>query len=119
MAHGERSSDRASGALFLAVAPAAFWFVWWRPYLLLTDRELVVQNALMAFTIPLERVGHVKPGGWGVVIEVHGRTRPVMAMAVLQANLSAMLNREVRSDVVARQIRTARDRRESDGAAQE
>lgn len=115
---GARPSDRAGGVVSLGVSPLVSWLVWWRPYLVLTEREVVVQNALTAFAIPLERVGRVEPGGYGIVIEVRGRARPVMAMAVLQANISTMLRRQVRADVVAREIAAARDRAADEPAAQ-
>src|SRR3954452_24809003 len=104
---GARVSDRISGAVMLMAAPAAFWLVWLRPYLLLTDEQVVVQNAVAAFVIPLDRVIRADPGGYGLLIRISGRERPIIAMAVVKANLSFMLRRGVRADHVARAITAA------------
>jgi hypothetical protein len=67
----------------------------------LTDEEVVVQNALVAFVVPLADVQRAEAGGWGVLIRVRGRFAPVTAMAVVKANISFMTGRRVRADQVA------------------
>ena len=95
------------GAVMLVIAPAVSWLVWVRPYLVLTDEQVVVQNALVAFVVPLTDVLHAEAGGWGVLIAVRGRHAPVTAMAVVKANISFMTGRQVRADHVADAITRA------------
>lgn len=98
---GAAPSDRLDGAAMLAVAPAVSWLIWVRPYLLLTDEQVVVRNALVACAIPLADVVRAEAGGWGVLIEVRGRRAPVTAMAVAKSNISFMTGRRTRADHVA------------------
>ena len=107
VADGAQTSDRVSGAVMLVVAPVMLWLVWVRPYLVLTDEQVVVQNALVAFVVPLADVRHAEAGGWGVLIAVRGRHAPVTAMAVVKANISFMTGRRVRADHVADAITRA------------
>lgn len=104
---GAEASDRVGGAVMLVIAPAVSWLVWVRPYLVLTDEQVVVQNALVAFVVPLTDVLHAEAGGWGVLIAVRGRHAPVTAMAVVKANISFMTGRQVRADHVADAITRA------------
>jgi len=101
VADGAGTSDRVSGAVMLVVAPVVSWLVSVRPYLVLTDEQVVVQNALVAFVVPLADIQHAEAGGWGVLIAVRGRHAPVTAMAVVKANISFMTGRRVRADHVA------------------
>ncbi|MGV8968595.1 MAG: hypothetical protein ACOH2F_20225 [Cellulomonas sp.] len=101
VADGAETSDRVSGAVMLVVAPAVSWLIFVRPYLVLTDEQVVVQNALVAFVVPLADVQHAEAGGWGVLIAVRGRHAPVTAMAVVKANISFLTGRRVRADHVA------------------
>ncbi len=108
---GAAASDRISGIGFLVLAPLAIWLVWGRPYLILTDRQLVVQNPLVGFVVPLDAVKEVAPGGWGIVFDVRGRSSPIIAMAVPKANISFMLRRSVRADEVAAAVLEAAEHR--------
>lgn len=107
LADGAETGDRVSGAVMLVIAPVVWWLVWFRPYLVLTDEQVVVQNALVAFVVPLADVRGAAAGGWGVVIAVRGRRAPVQAMAVVKANISFMVGRQVRADHVADAITMA------------
>lgn len=91
----------------LVVGPFVTWLIWGRPYLVLTDEEVVVQNALVAFVVPLADVQHAQAGGWGVRIAVRGRHAPVIAMAVVKANIAFLTGRRVRADRVADAIMRA------------
>lgn len=107
LADGAESGDRVAGAVMLVVAPVLAWLVWFRPYLVLTDEQVVAQNALVAFVVPLVDVLGATAGGWGVVIAVRGRHSPVQAMAVVKANISFATGRQVRADQVADAITRA------------
>lgn len=107
LADGAESGERVAGAVMLVVAPVLSWLMWFRPYLVLTDEQVVVQNALVAFVLPLVDVQGAAAGGWGVVIAVRGRRAPVQAMAVVTANISFMSGRQVRADHVADAITRA------------
>lgn len=104
---GAETSDRVSGAVMLIVAPAASWLLWGRSYLVLTDEQVVVQNPIVAFVVPLADVLHAEAGSWGVLIAVRGRSSAVVAMAVVKANISFMTGRQVRADRVADAIMRA------------
>jgi len=65
---GAEASARVAGALMLVAAVVVPWLVWFRPYLVLTDEQVVVQNALVASVVPLAEVKGAVAGGWGVVI---------------------------------------------------
>ncbi|MBU4215706.1 MAG: hypothetical protein KJ792_13750 [Actinobacteria bacterium] len=107
LADGAETGDRVAGAVMVVVAPVVSWLLWLRPYLVLTDEQVVVQNALVAFVVPLADVQGAAAGGWGVVIAVRGRHAPVQAMAVVKANISFMVGRQVRADHVADAITRA------------
>ena len=107
VAAGAEASDRVDGAVMLVVAPVVSWLVWMRPYLVLTNEQVVVQNALVAFVVPLADIQHADAGGWGVLIAVRGRSAPVTAMAVVKANISFMTGRQMRADHVAEAITRA------------
>jgi len=100
-------SDAASGGVMLVAGPVAVWLMFGRPYLVLTDCELLVQNALVGFVVPLASVVSASPSGWGVVLKVSGRNRPVIAMAVPEANWEAFLGRQGRAAKVADVIQAA------------
>ena len=105
--HPQDAADGIFGFVMLVVGPLGCWLMWGRPSLVLTDEQLVVQNALVGYVVPLSSVKRVTPDGWGLAIEVRGRARPVIAMAVVKANISFILRRRARADLVGATIAAA------------
>jgi hypothetical protein len=112
--NGGHLPDRAVGVVFLLAAVGGSWLFAFRPRLLLTDEQLVVINPLRSWRIPLEQIGSVGTASYfGVTIEYFDGhvMRRVTAWAVQKANVSRWLNKTVRADRVAAEIRTASRRR--------
>lgn len=101
------TGDRIVGSVVLVVAPAPSWFAAWRPYILLTSDEVVVQNPLRQHRIPLGAIKGATAGYYGVSLDVRGRALPVTAWAVQKMNLSIWSRRTTRADAVAAAILAA------------
>ena len=55
-ASGERSSDRVSGWIVLAVVPVFIWLFTFRPNIVLTNSTLEIQNPFRFHRVPLADV---------------------------------------------------------------
>jgi hypothetical protein len=100
-------ADAVSGAVLLAAGPSAAWLMFGRPYVAITQDYLLVQNAIAGFVVPLGSIVSAHPSDWGVVLNVTGRDRPVIALAVPQANWEALVGRRGRAATVAQTIESA------------
>ena len=94
-------SDAVWAGATLVVGPIVAWLMFGRPYLVLTRHQLLVQNAIFGFELPLAAIANTRTSGWGLVLEVRGRLRPVFAMAVPANNFDAFMGRQGRADKVA------------------
>lgn len=110
--------DAVSGAALLVAGPSAAWLMFGRPYLAITQDYLLVQNAVAGFVIPLGSIVSAHPSDWGIVLNVTGRDRPVIALAVPQANWEAVVGRHGRAATVADAIEAAAGRQRGDHSAE-
>jgi hypothetical protein len=77
-----------------------------RPYVALTDADLVVRNPLRARRISIGHVSRVAPGYGGLTVTTTGGTQ-IVAWAVQKSNLAQWTGRHTRADDVAEAINKA------------
>jgi hypothetical protein len=82
------------------------WMVWrcsFVPYLDLDKEDLIVQNLITRSAIPYSEITQVKPGYYGLVVDMRNGTS-LTAWAVQKSNIARWTHRTVRADQVAEAI---------------